>query len=368
MSTCRCPRSGASRRARWATGSPTAQEDGRPEIMLSSPYVRASRPRSCSARRAAARPDEKICLDERLREKEFGILDGLTVAGHPRSSSPTRPSSASCSASSITARPAANSWVDVIFRLRALLDTVSLHYGGRRVMIVAHQVVVLCLRYVIENLTEAEILAIDRQGDVANCAITEYRFDPAHGPGRQPGARALQRHRADGGRGHPGHRRARRDGRGARMSRGDRRPPLDSATGCAPIRCPQPGNACRQERARPGAGRSAAARTVPGGLRLTAEAAFRAGAGKVQVATVASAALALGVAMPEIAVFGAARDATTARSRRLRRRAGPRCSRAATRSIARPGDGLPRCRRGGGRRACSQRALRGRAGPSTRRR
>jgi broad specificity phosphatase PhoE len=61
------------------------------------------------------------------------------------------------------------------------MDTVSLHYGGRRVMIVAHQVVVLCLRYVIENLSEVEILAIDKAGDVANCAITEYRFDPARG-------------------------------------------------------------------------------------------------------------------------------------------------------------------------------------------
>lgn len=42
---------------------------------------------------------------------------------------------------------------------------------------------------------------------------------------------------------------------------------------------------------------------VPGGLLLTAEAALRAGAGKVQVATAASTALAMGVAMPEIAVF-----------------------------------------------------------------
>lgn len=42
--------------------------------------------------------------------------------------------------------------------------------------------------------------------------------------------------------------------------------------------------------------------TVPGGIRLTAEAALRAGAGKVQVATIASAAMPLGVAMPEIAV------------------------------------------------------------------
>lgn len=44
-------------------------------------------------------------------------------------------------------------------------------------------------------------------------------------------------------------------------------------------------------------------KSVPGGLALTAEAALRAGAGKVQVATIASAALPLGIAMPEIAVF-----------------------------------------------------------------
>lgn len=42
---------------------------------------------------------------------------------------------------------------------------------------------------------------------------------------------------------------------------------------------------------------------VPGGLLLTAEAALRAGAGKVQVATSRSAALALGIAMPEVAVY-----------------------------------------------------------------
>ena len=50
-------------------------------------------------------------------------------------------------------------------------------------------------------------------------------------------------------------------------------------------------------------------RSVPGGIRLTAEAALRAGAGKVRVATVESAAIALGVAMPEIAVFALPEDA-----------------------------------------------------------
>lgn len=44
--------------------------------------------------------------------------------------------------------------------------------------------------------------------------------------------------------------------------------------------------------------------TVPGALRLTGEAAFRAGAGKVQLATPEAACVALGVAMPEAALFG----------------------------------------------------------------
>ncbi len=50
-------------------------------------------------------------------------------------------------------------------------------------------------------------------------------------------------------------------------------------------------------------------RRVPGGLLLTAEAALRAGAGKVQLAAPESTALALGIAMPEVAVFPLGEDA-----------------------------------------------------------
>ena len=50
---------------------------------------------------------------------------------------------------------------------------------GSRVLIVAHQVIVLCFRYLIEELTEEEILQIDREGDVANCGVTHYALVPA---------------------------------------------------------------------------------------------------------------------------------------------------------------------------------------------
>lgn len=66
---------------------------------------------------------------------------------------------------------------------------------------------------------------------------------------------------------------------------------------------PQPGeHADKNERGRVLA--IGGCRSVPGGIRLTAEAGLRAGAGKVRVATIASATIALGVAMPEIGVFG----------------------------------------------------------------
>jgi hypothetical protein len=46
---------------------------------------------------------------------------------------------------------------------------------------VGHQVLVLCLRYLLENMTEQEILQIDAEGDVANCSVTEYRLDSSIG-------------------------------------------------------------------------------------------------------------------------------------------------------------------------------------------
>ena len=83
-----------------------------------------------------------------------------------------------------------------ILRLRSALDTMSLHYDGCRVLVVAHQVVVLCMRYLLEHMTEEQILKIDLEGDVANCAVTEYRFDARPRPARRPRASPLQLRRS----------------------------------------------------------------------------------------------------------------------------------------------------------------------------
>ncbi|MFD1786212.1 histidine phosphatase family protein [Sphingomonas floccifaciens] len=162
---------------RWFARCPVAD---RPDVILASPYVRACATAALFRDAGGGDGDVSVCVDERLREKEFGILDGLTTSG-VAAIYPDQAEFRRLLGKFYHRPPGGESWCDVVFRLRAVMDTIALHHAGRRVMIVAHQVVVLCLRYVIEGLSEREILAIDAAGDVANCAVTEYRCDPGAG-------------------------------------------------------------------------------------------------------------------------------------------------------------------------------------------
>ena len=163
----------------WFAAMPA---DARPEAVLVSPYARAIRTAKLIRAAGGMAADEPLCRDERLREKEFGILDGLTSPGVAKVF-PEQAEFRRVLGKFYHRPPGGESWCDVIARLRSLLDTVALHHPRERVLIVAHQVVVLCLRYILENLDEAGILAIDSEGDVANCGVTEYRFDPGRGRG-----------------------------------------------------------------------------------------------------------------------------------------------------------------------------------------
>lgn len=163
---------------RWFAAMP---DDERPTVLLTSPYLRARRTAEIVRDAGALAPDAAgMVVDERLREKEFGVLDRLTRVGiqerHPEQAEFRR-----LLGKFYHRPPGGESWCDVILRLRSALDTVSLHYAGERVLIVCHQVIVLCLRYLVECMTEDEILAIDRATDVANCAVTSYEFDPSLG-------------------------------------------------------------------------------------------------------------------------------------------------------------------------------------------
>ncbi|MEO7056510.1 MAG: histidine phosphatase family protein [Caldimonas sp.] len=161
---------------RWFAGQP---ETSRPQVVLHSPYVRAEQ----TARRvlAAAGMAHVPCLqDERLREKEFGIFDRLTVAGI-RSRFPELAEQRRHVGKFYFRPPGGESWCDVILRLRSFLEMMTREYRRERVLVVGHQVIVNCMRYLLERLDESAILAIDRANDVPNCAVTSYEFDAAAG-------------------------------------------------------------------------------------------------------------------------------------------------------------------------------------------
>ena len=165
------------------------KEGERPTVVLCSPYVRAVQTVELVRKAGGLGEGVSIVLDERLREREFGVLDRLTHAGI-RQRFPEQSEARTRLGKFYHRPPGGESWCDVILRLRSVLDTISLHHASRgsRVLIVAHQVVVLCLRYLIEEMTEAEILAVDKVDDVANCGVTEYTRGTASHDGSEDNA------------------------------------------------------------------------------------------------------------------------------------------------------------------------------------
>src|SRR3954466_8633025 len=102
----------------------------RTDIVLTSPYVRArqtaQRILAAGGRSGAA---VRLIIDERLREKELGILDRLTHTGLGQ----LQPEQAKLRrhlGKFYHRPPGGESWCDVILRLRSALDTITLHYAG----------------------------------------------------------------------------------------------------------------------------------------------------------------------------------------------------------------------------------------------
>jgi probable phosphoglycerate mutase len=144
----------------------------RPTVVVASPYVRARRTAEIAVE--VADLDLEVLLDERLREREFGLLDGLTTAGIA-DRFPDEAERRARVGKFYHRPPGGESWADVGLRVRSALDSVTRTHPGERVMVVAHQVVVHMFRYVLDNLTEQEVLAMSRERELANCSVTTFR-------------------------------------------------------------------------------------------------------------------------------------------------------------------------------------------------
>jgi len=100
----------------------TLPPEDRPNIVLTSPYLRARHTAGLIVKTAGIHEDSySLVVDERLREKEFGILDRLTHIGvkdiHPDQAEFRR-----LLGKFYHRPPGGESWCDVILRLRSATE------------------------------------------------------------------------------------------------------------------------------------------------------------------------------------------------------------------------------------------------------
>ncbi len=151
---------------KWLAGLP---EDERPTAVLSSPFNRAL----TTAQLATGELGIRIRTDERLRERDFGAFDGMTGAGI-REQFPDEAKRRDLLGKFYYRPPGGESWADVALRIRSVLATEGLRYDNERLVVVAQQAVIMVFRYVLEELTEQELLVVDKEEQVANASLTRY--------------------------------------------------------------------------------------------------------------------------------------------------------------------------------------------------
>ncbi|OMH23559.1 hypothetical protein BKD30_11600 [Tersicoccus phoenicis] len=145
-----------------------------PTAVWVSPYVRARQTTAIALRTAGL--DLVPRVDERLRDRELGILDALTARG-VRVRYPGEADRRQYLGKFYYRPPGGESWADVALRVRSLLadvETASDPDGndGGTVLVVCHDAVVSLIRYVCERIEERALLEDARTDPMPNAAVT----------------------------------------------------------------------------------------------------------------------------------------------------------------------------------------------------
>ena len=149
--------------------------DSLPELVVCSPYRRAAE--TAEHALAGLRDGLGPVVDERLRERDLGAFDRLTWRGIEAEYA-AEAERRNHVGKFYYQPPSGESWCDVTLRVRSLLHDLRDGYEGRRVWLFTHQAVIMSFRYVLENLTEEELLEVDKKQRLPNCSITTYRATP----------------------------------------------------------------------------------------------------------------------------------------------------------------------------------------------
>ncbi|WP_346056744.1 histidine phosphatase family protein [Amycolatopsis dongchuanensis] len=157
----------------WLARSPV-------DLVVASPYRRAAETArialAAASRQGAPVPREPV-IDERLRDRELGVLDLLTTRG-VRERWPDELRRKQRLGKFYYRPPGGESWADVVLRVRPLLRELHADAAGKRVLFVAHEMTVFTLRYLLEGVPEPELLRAASRTEVANGSITGWSAEP----------------------------------------------------------------------------------------------------------------------------------------------------------------------------------------------
>lgn len=131
---------------------------------FSSPYLRA-----VQTARAAGVERSGLLLDERLRDRELGVIDALTTVGVERRL-PLEAERRRWVGKFYYRPPGGESWADVALRVRSFLR--DLPAGDGTVVIFTHDAVVSVFLFVLLRMTEDELSTFLRTRPVTNASVT----------------------------------------------------------------------------------------------------------------------------------------------------------------------------------------------------
>lgn len=163
---------------RWFDARPAGEY---PDSVWVSPYLRAAETASIAL---AGRPDgARRVPDERLRDRELGVLDLLTSRG-VEARLPVEAARRRRLGKYYYRPPGGESWADVALRIRSFLSVLDADDCGPSALVVSHDAVILLFRMVCEELAELDALHLARTEPLLNASITRLERDDRHSPWR----------------------------------------------------------------------------------------------------------------------------------------------------------------------------------------
>ena len=147
------------------------------DVVFVSPYRRTRETADDLIEQFSHKP--RMVSEERIREIEFGILDGFTTAGI-KAKYPDEHERRKREGKYWYRPPGGESRPDVALRVHSFLGTLTRDYRKKSVLIVCHSVVVLIFRRLLERWNEDDYMKIDKEDDVKNCGVTTYHCDAKH--------------------------------------------------------------------------------------------------------------------------------------------------------------------------------------------